>query len=189
MPYTVLVADDDQRFARQLVDGFRSCGVCCLTTDTCTGLLEQLTTKDRAASIVLEPNLPGRSWCSFLLDVRQVAPNAQIVIATAYGSAAMYEAARTLGITAVFRKPVPFDAIHTAALSHEAPLRRHDTPEALHAERLSIFEWEHINTVLWRCGGNVTEAARLLGLPRQTLYRKLRKYPDHPTPDQRPRSS
>jgi two-component system, response regulator RegA len=42
---------------------------------------------------------------------------------------------------------------------------------------LDRVEWEHINRVLMECGGNVSEAARLLGLHRRTLQRKLSKYP------------
>jgi len=38
-------------------------------------------------------------------------------------------------------------------------------------------EWEHINRVLVDCGGNVSEAARQLGLHRRTLQRKLSKRP------------
>lgn len=37
--------------------------------------------------------------------------------------------------------------------------------------------WEHINRVLAASGGNISKAARLLGLPRKSLQRKLAKYP------------
>jgi len=52
---------------------------------------------------------------------------------------------------------------------------------ALPAERadhsLARAEWGHIRRVLDDCGGNVTEAARLLGIHRRSLQRKLRKHP------------
>jgi two-component system response regulator RegA len=38
-------------------------------------------------------------------------------------------------------------------------------------------EWEHINRVLADCAGNVSEAARRLGIHRRSLQRKLAKYP------------
>jgi DNA-binding protein Fis len=47
----------------------------------------------------------------------------------------------------------------------------------LQSMSLDRVEWEHINRVLLECGGNVSEAARLLGLHRRTLQRKLSKYP------------
>jgi two-component system response regulator RegA len=42
---------------------------------------------------------------------------------------------------------------------------------------LARVEWEHIQRVLADCGGNVSKAARLLGVHRRSLQRKLAKYP------------
>jgi two-component system response regulator RegA len=44
---------------------------------------------------------------------------------------------------------------------------------------LARVEWEHISRVLADCGGNVSQAARMLGLHRRSLQRKLAR---HPTP-------
>ena len=46
-----------------------------------------------------------------------------------------------------------------------------DTPS------LARAEWEHIQRVLTDCGGNISEAARRLGIHRRSLQRKLQKYP------------
>ena len=45
---------------------------------------------------------------------------------------------------------------------------------------LARVEWEHINRVLADSGGNISEAARRLGLHRRSLQRKLEKYPVPP---------
>jgi two-component system response regulator RegA len=42
---------------------------------------------------------------------------------------------------------------------------------------LARVEWEHIQRVLTDCGGNISQAARLLGIHRRSLQRKLSKYP------------
>ena len=42
---------------------------------------------------------------------------------------------------------------------------------------LARVEWEHINRVLADCGGNISEAARVLGIHRRSLQRKLAKFP------------
>ncbi|MGH8592407.1 MAG: response regulator transcription factor, partial [Gammaproteobacteria bacterium] len=39
------------------------------------------------------------------------------------------------------------------------------------------LEWEHIHKVLDECEGNVSAAARRLGMHRRTLQRKLYKHP------------
>jgi two-component system response regulator HydG len=51
-------------------------------------------------------------------------------------------------------------------------------PGASGEEPVSLREAErrHIETVLARCGGNVTRAARALGIDRVTLHRKIEKY-------------
>jgi DNA-binding NtrC family response regulator len=51
-------------------------------------------------------------------------------------------------------------------------------PGASGEESVSLREAErrHIETVLARCGGNVTRAARALGIDRVTLHRKIEKY-------------
>ena len=53
-------------------------------------------------------------------------------------------------------------------------------PPAVHEYRapsLARAEWEHINRVLSDAGGNISEAARRLGIHRRSLQRKLQKYP------------
>lgn len=61
---------------------------------------------------------------------------------------------------------------------------RHATQTAVHAPdddtpvpALREVEMEHIRRVLRRCKGNHTEAARLLGIGRNTLWRRLARHP------------
>jgi len=49
-------------------------------------------------------------------------------------------------------------------------------PDESEGPTLDQLEWEHISRVLLDCEGNVTHAAERLGIYRQTLQRKLRKY-------------
>ena len=42
------------------------------------------------------------------------------------------------------------------------------------AEATDAFQKEHIQAILKRCGGNSTDAAKMLGLHRPNLYRKMR---------------
>ena len=45
------------------------------------------------------------------------------------------------------------------------------------APSLARAEWEHIQRVLSDCSGNISHAAKQLGLPRRSLQRKLIKLP------------
>ena len=42
---------------------------------------------------------------------------------------------------------------------------------------LADVEREHIERVLVECAGNISQAARVLGLHRRSLQRKLAKFP------------
>ena len=48
---------------------------------------------------------------------------------------------------------------------------------AFEVPTLARVEWEHIHRVLTDCNGNISQAARLLGLHRRSLQRKLSKFP------------
>ncbi len=73
---------------------------------------------------------------------------------------------------------------HGAALAQGAAVRLDDLPDEVRERRpsqpalrpLAEVEREHILAVLESCGGNQAEAARVLGLARNTLWRKLRAY-------------
>ena len=93
---------------------------------------------------------------------------------TGYGSIATAVEAMRLGAVHYLTKPADADQILSA-------LYRGSDPEAppLGGEPLSLAraEWEHINHVLVSVSGNISEAARRLGLHRRSLQRKLAKYP------------
>ncbi|MBU0927976.1 MAG: sigma 54-interacting transcriptional regulator [Spirochaetes bacterium] len=66
---------------------------------------------------------------------------------------------------------VPFGSEPRAGLEGSRPM--HAEPFAPPSELLSDLERRHIQAVLERHGGNVSEAAKALGIGRNTLYRKL----------------
>ena len=73
---------------------------------------------------------------------------------------------------------------HGAALAGSPEVRADDLPDELRRPRparssmrpLAEVEREHVLAVLDSCGGNQAEAARVLGLARNTLWRRLRAY-------------
>ena len=70
-------------------------------------------------------------------------------------------------------KPVTLDAILRAL---DRPAGAAPEPESTMTP-LSRLEWEHIQQALGDSQGNISAAARLLGMHRRSLQRKLAKRP------------
>jgi two-component system, response regulator RegA len=133
--------------------------------------------------LIIEPNLPGRLWYTLMHDVRSHAPHARLLITTAFPSRALVQVANSLGAEAVLPKPVRLEQLERLVrgpVGGAGPDRLEEggpAPRGAGVRSLAWLEWEYINHVLRRCDGNVTETSRQLRVPRQTLYRKLRKHP------------
>ena len=78
------------------------------------------------------------------------------------------------GATTYLTKPVDADQILAAFNQAEATAQAQPT---IAVPSLARVEWEHIQRVLVECGGNLSQAARLLGIHRRSLQRKLAKDP------------
>jgi two-component system response regulator RegA len=94
-------------------------------------------------------------------------------VLTGYGSIATAVEAMKLGAVHYLPKPADCDEI-LAALGVTAG---DPTSEEPATPTLARAEWEHIQRVLADCAGNISEAARRLGIHRRSLQRKLSKYP------------
>ncbi|MDH4065079.1 MAG: two-component system response regulator, partial [Acidobacteriota bacterium] len=78
------------------------------------------------------------------------------------------------GASDYLTKPVDADQVTTALAKASGPS---DSPREFTVPSLARVEWEHIQRVMTECQGNVSQAARVLGLHRRSLQRKLSKYP------------
>jgi len=103
-------------------------------------------------------------------------PETNVVVLTGYGSIATALEAIRLGATHYLTKPADVDEI---LAGFDRSGGRLAGPPSLEGSTPSLarVEWEHINRVLGDCGGNISQAARLLGIHRRSLQRKLAKYP------------
>lgn len=96
------------------------------------------------------------------------------IVLTGYASIATAVEAIKLGATHYLTKPAGAEQI-VAALRREAG----DPDLPLRQQPLSVrrLEWEHIQSTLQEHAGNISAAARALGMHRRTLQRKLQKRP------------
>jgi two-component system, response regulator RegA len=173
---TVLVIDDDGAFAERLTAALRSDGwAVARATDGAAGgqLLRQHADPH---AVVLEPNLAGAGWYQLLHLAARSACGARLLVITAFWSAALAEEAHAAGAAVCLHKPVPIENALAMVRAAAAPPR---LPAATFPRRptLARLEWEYINQAIRDCRGNMTRAARLLGIHRPSLYKKLRKHP------------
>jgi ActR/RegA family two-component response regulator len=134
----------------------------------------------REELLIIEPNLAGTTWYGMLRSLTEVAPKPQFVVLTAFLSQALLEECRLRGALGCVRKPMPDSLVSV--------LDRQDAQGGAAAElafdppngpllSLAGMEWEYLNKALRQHSGCVSQTARALNIPRQTLYRKLRCYP------------
>jgi two-component system response regulator RegA len=129
-----------------------------------------------APAVILVDDDPA--FCEVLGDalarLRAQDPEMKIVVLTGYASITTAVEAIKLGATYYLTKPTDADEIMAAFRRDDGNTRAEAAPQPISMGRI---EWEHIQRVLVECGGNVSEAARRLGMHRRTLQRKLNKRP------------
>jgi two-component system response regulator RegA len=108
-------------------------------------------------------------------DLHALDASTRIIVLTGYGSIATAVEAVRLGAFNYLPKPADVDDLLLAF--SRGPGEVAEVSEDFQPPTLARAEWEHIQRVLADCGGNISEAARRLGLHRRSLQRKLQKYP------------
>lgn len=170
---SILVVDDDDRLRERLARAFADRGLeVHVAADHAAALeLARAHPIDRA---VIDLRMPGPNGLVVVQDLLAARPAIQIVMVTGYGSIATAVEAMRLGARDYLTKPANADQILAAFEGEvEAP------SEAIEFEipSLAKVEREHIERVLQECNGNVSKAARVLGMHRRTLQYKLAKFP------------
>jgi len=125
---------------------------------------------------LIDLRMPGASGLDLLETIRDVSPATAVVMLSGYGSIAAAVDAVRLGAVNFVQKPADVEDLLAAFERADSPPSKPSDVEYL-APSLARAEWEHINRVLTDCGGNISRAARQLGLHRRTLQRKLQTPP------------
>lgn len=178
---TILLVDDDLAFREQLARAFQRRGYQVAPAADYFGAIERLRDTDCHLAVI-DLRMPGPSGMKLLTDLRERSPHTQVVVLTGYGSIANAVEALRLGAVNYVSKPAHADEILAAFPSlNLRPAPPHDPRLAAHDEdefpepSLAQVEWDHIQRILADCDGNVSHAARRLGIPRRSLQRKLRR--------------
>ncbi|MEO8699394.1 MAG: response regulator [Kofleriaceae bacterium] len=166
---SVLVVDDDSKLLRACR---RIAGWNVFTADTFETARAIASTEHPDLAIV-DLRLGSESGIDLVRELKRDHPQLVIVLCSGYLSVSTAVSAVRAGADHVLFKPVTFQEI-VKRVEEEAD----DEPEADRDETptLARAEWEHIMRVLADCDGNITVAARRLGIYRSSLQRRLRKY-------------
>lgn len=170
----VLVIDDDEAFCRVLARSLRQQGIdTAIAHNGADGIAEAL--RFQPDGITLDLKLGEDNGLQLIQALREACPDARIVLATGFASIAT-------AVDAIHRGawnylPKPFDMAMLLRAFEYHPDQAEPAappPSPLSMRRQS---WEHQQRVLNDCGGNISAAARILGIDRRTLQRRLAKRP------------
>jgi len=171
MNRTILVCDDnaDILVAMQyaLTDSFER-----ILTIDCPEELLRTMAAEHVDIVLLDMNFSlgtntGREGMHWLQVLREAHPDVPVVMLTAYGDVPLAVRALKSGAADFITKPWDNDQL---------TLKLRNILEAQHElASLDEVEMEHIRRAVDRADGNLTAAAKMLGLTRQTLYNRLNK--------------
>jgi two-component system response regulator RegA len=170
----IVVADDDETFRNRLCRAFRERGCEAYEGGTREEIL-QCTNNVSPDLVILDLRMPGLSGLDLIQEIKKVDTTITILILTGYGSIPTAMQALKLGADHYMAKPA--DAEQILAAYHQLNSDAAERPAPTTVPSLARVEWEHIQRVLSDCDGNISQAAKLLGLHRRSLQRKLSKYP------------
>ncbi|CAD1791112.1 DNA-binding response regulator [Xanthomonas arboricola pv. juglandis] len=175
---TGLLVDDDTLYLRTLQRSLARRGVDTLTaTDAASALSTARSALPDFALIDLK--LGHDSGLSLIQPLREIRADMRILLVTGYASIATAVEAIKLGADDYLPKPANIPTIMRALGEEDDELPEPDEEETAREMMtpLSRLQWEHIQQALHETGGNVSAAARLLGMHRRSLQRKLTKRP------------
>ncbi len=172
---TALLIDDAAAFRTTLQLALRRRGVQARTAATVD---EGMFALDDAPVdlIVLDNRMPFGDGMSALGRFRARCPESVILMLTGYGDIPLAVQAVRSGADALLTKPIDADALLAEVEAVRAqPRRSNHLPPVITSLNLEAIEREAIGAAMRQTGGVVAQAAKVLGIDRRTLQRKLRR--------------
>ena len=164
---TVLIVEDDPVYRNALADTVAAAGFVVVPAGGVRDALLLCRVQPPGLALV-DLRLPDGSGVDVVRFLTETLPACRSIVLSGHATVATAVEAMRAGAVDVLTKPAEGNEILAA-------LRDAEEPSA--ADALDQVERAHILSVLQACGGNITEAARRLGLYRRTLQRKLQKLP------------
>jgi two-component system response regulator RegA len=167
-----LLVDDDALFVSTLQRALQRRGIESITAADVESAL--FAARAEAFDFALVDLKIGKeSGLRLIEPLKAIRAEMRVVMMTGYASVATAVEAIKAGAFDYLLKPVSVDAI-LRVLNDDTSAPAEESDAMLPLGRL---EWEHIHQALRNTDGNISAAARLLGVHRRSLQRKLAKRP------------
>lgn len=164
----ILLLDDDERLLKSLTAEFNDNGY---ETFSYTNIKE-INFLEKYDYAVLDLRLSyGDLGLDIIPKIIEKSQNCRIVILTGYGGVSSAVEAIKRGAIDFIAKPVSFKELEQSLIG-----KKYDPDLDFKAKSLSQVEGEYIDFILNKNEGNISKTAKDLGLHRQSLQRKLKKY-------------
>ncbi|CBW25586.1 putative two-component response regulator transcriptional regulatory protein [Halobacteriovorax marinus SJ] len=165
----VIIVDDDRNFCESLALEFRDRSHECHFSTS----LNELRDRGDISSFewgVIDLRIGTGNGLDALEFIKSQNPSITLVMLTGFGSISTAVEAVKRGAKQYLAKPIQFEELLSSFEDSNFSTNEQQYPSLARKER------EYIEFVLNECGGNITLAAKKLGIHRQSLQRKLKKY-------------
>lgn len=167
---TILIVDDNPA----ILTALKIClaGVFThIVTLSSTDRLVATMSEERVDVVLLDMNFSlgvntGQDGLFWLRTLKKLHPDTPVVLMTAYADVQLAVKGLKKGAADFVTKPWDNDELVRTL--------RDAVEKSREVVTLDKLEQQHVHRVVEQCHGNMSKAAELLGITRQTLYRKLR---------------
>ena len=169
----ILVVDDDEVFCQVLAKALTTRGFHVdIAFDKASAISQTRLLMHHYA--VVDLRIDQESGLDVIQSLLELVPTMRIVVLTGYASISTAVESIKLGAIHYLTKPAGVDEIISSFSLHQG-----DSSVTVPSQPLSTkrMEWEHLQKVLSDHDGNISAAARAMGMHRRTLQRKLAKKP------------
>jgi len=174
--HRILLVDDDAGFRAALEAAFVRRGYAVCTASSPEEALHRAVDFAPTRAVV-DLKMPGGNGLDLLRDLLKLYPELPVVVLTGYGSIPTAIEAIKRGALTMLTKPAEPGEVEAAFAETETETEAESVAQDITVPSLDRAQWEHIHRVLSECEGNISEAARRLGMHRRSLQRKLQKMP------------
>ena len=178
----VLVVEDDEAVRHGVVAALRARGYEVTEAARCDEALRHF--GSRPDVVIIDLRLPDGDAVELLPRLRELDPTAPVYVITGFATIDIAVRAVKQGAEEFFTKPVEMAkllgcverGIERRRATATGQRARFDVAGATDVRTLEEVEREHIVRSLEAENGRVKDAARRLGVPRSTLYQKIKNF-------------